>query len=129
MGQGSARQVFFSAAPFGTDLALRAGLLHEVCPADRLDARVKRDRRHPRRRARAVAAAKALCLGFGDDTGRDARTSITALADCWESDEARERIRAFLGGEDRHPRRRNGSAAGSSVDDPRGARPSGGRVR
>ena len=75
MGQGFARQVFFSAAPFGTDLALRAGLLHEVCPADRLDARVKRQTDAILAAAPgAVAAAKALCLGFGDGAGQNVRT-------------------------------------------------------
>ena len=45
----------------------------------------------------AVAAAKALCLRLGADEEADIRTSIAALADRWESDEAQERIRAFLG--------------------------------
>jgi methylglutaconyl-CoA hydratase len=98
MGQGLARQVFFSALPFGTDFALRAGLLHEACPAGELDARVRRQTDAVLEAAPgAVAAAKALCLGFGDDRERNVRVSIAALADRWESDEAQERIRAFLG--------------------------------
>lgn len=98
MGAGMARQVFFSGAAFGTEFALRAGLLHEVCPADMLDRRVRRQAEAALKTApRAVAAAKALCLRLGADEGADIRASIAALADCWESDEARDRIRAFLG--------------------------------
>ena len=47
--------------------------------------------------APAPAAAKALCLALGEDEEADIRASIAALADRWESDEARKRIRAFLG--------------------------------
>ena len=98
MGPGMARQVFFSGIAFGPDLALRSGLLHEVCAPDALDARVRRLTEAVLKTAPgAVAAAKALCLGLGGDPAADIRISIEALADRWESDEAQERIRAFLG--------------------------------
>lgn len=98
MGQGFARQVFFSGNAFGPEFAVRAGLLHEVCAADALDERVKRQTAAILKTAPgAVAAAKALCLGLGTDQAGDIRRSIEALADRWESDEAQERIRAFLG--------------------------------
>lgn len=98
MGEGMARQVFFSGTAFGPEFALRAGLLHEVCAADALDERVRRQIEAVLKTAPgAVAAAKALCLGLGGDQAADIRTSIAALADRWESDEAQERIRAFLG--------------------------------
>jgi methylglutaconyl-CoA hydratase len=98
LGQGMARQVFFSGTAFGPEFALRAGLLHEVCPADALDQRVRRQSEAVLKTAPgAVAAAKALCLRLGEDEETDISTSIAALADCWESDEAQERIRAFLG--------------------------------
>jgi len=98
MGAGMARQVFFSGISFGPDLALRSGLLHEVCAPDALDARVRRLTDAVLKTAPgAVAAAKALCLGLGGDPAADIRISIEALADRWESDEAQERIRAFLG--------------------------------
>ena len=93
-----ARQVFFSGISFGPDFALRSGLLHEVCAPDALDARVRRLTEAVLKTAPgAVAAAKALCLGLGGDPAADVRISIEALADRWESDEAQERIRAFLG--------------------------------
>jgi len=99
MGAGMARQVFFSGNAFGTDFALRAGLLHEVCAAGELDGRVRRQAEAVLKTAPgAVAAAKALCLGLGADPAGDLRASIAALADRWESDEAQQRIRAFLGG-------------------------------
>lgn len=98
MGPGMARQVFFSALPFGTDFALRSGLLHEACPPDELDARVRRQTDAILKTAPgAVAAAKALCQSLGRGEADQIATSIAALADRWESDEAKERIRAFLG--------------------------------
>ena len=100
MGQGFARQVFFSGMAFGTDFALRAGLLHEVCPADQLDARVRRQTDAILKTAPgAVAAAKALCKRLGRGAEDEIATSIASLADRWESDEAQARIRAFLGEE------------------------------
>jgi len=98
MGVGMARQVFFSGNTFGSDFALRASLLHEVCAADQLDERVRRQTEAVLKTAPgATAAAKALCLALGEDEEADIRASIAALADRWESDEARKRIRAFLG--------------------------------
>lgn len=98
MGQGFARQVFFSGAAISSDLALRSGLLTETCPAAELDARVRHHTDAILKTAPgAVAAAKALCLRLGADQATDTATSIAALADCWESDEAQARIRAFLG--------------------------------
>lgn len=98
MGQGFARQVFFSGNAIPLDFALRAGLLHEVCPAGSLDARLRRQTDAVLGTApEAVAAAKALCLGLGGDEAADIARSIAVLADRWESDEARARIRAFLG--------------------------------
>ncbi len=100
MSQGFARQVFFSGNAIPLDFALRAGLLHEVCPAGDLDARVRRQTDAVLKAAPgAVAAGKALCLSLGRDQEADVARSIAALADRWESDEAQERIRAFLGPE------------------------------
>lgn len=98
MGQGFARQVFFTGNAFGPDFALRAGLVHEICPAEALDeCLTKRTVAILKTAPGAVAAAKALCLGIGADQKADIARSIEALADCWESEEAQERIRAFLG--------------------------------
>lgn len=97
MGQGMARQVFFSGARFGTEFALRSGLLHEVCATDALGSRVARHAAAVLKTAPgAVAAAKALCRSLGNDEKADIRMSIETLADRWESEEAQDRIRAFL---------------------------------
>lgn len=98
MGQGMARRVFFTGNSFGTEFALRSGLIHEVCHADDLDARIEALTDAILKTAPgAVGAAKALCLSLGRSEEDDIAASITALADCWESDEAQDRIRAFLG--------------------------------
>jgi methylglutaconyl-CoA hydratase len=79
MGKGVARQVFFSAA-FGPDFALRAGLLHEVCPGKRLGAGFRRQAEAVLKTAPvAVAAAKALCRGLCGDEAADVERSIMAL--------------------------------------------------
>ncbi len=104
MGQGMVRQVFFAGNGFGTDFALRAGLLHEACPADELDARIARLTDAVLKTAPgAVAAAKALCHTLGGDPAADLRASIEALADRWESAEAQQRIAAFLGRQPQAP--------------------------
>lgn len=98
MGQGMARQVFFTGQAFGTDFALRAGLIHDACPPEELEARLAATAAAVLKTAPgAVARAKALCLRLGRDQADDIAASITALADCWESPEAQDRIRAFLG--------------------------------
>jgi methylglutaconyl-CoA hydratase len=72
--------------------------LHEACAESELDARVRRQTDAVLKTAPgAVAAAKAQCLSLGVDEDADIRKSVTALADCWESEEAQARIRAFLG--------------------------------
>lgn len=97
LGQGFARQVFFTGAPFDTGFALRSGLVSEICAPEALDERVDRAAEAVLKAAPgAVAAAKALCLGLGADQAADIARSIAALADRWESDEAQGRIRAFL---------------------------------
>ncbi len=98
MGRGMARQVFFSGNAFGTDFALRSGLIHEACRPGELDARVRLHVEAVLKTAPgAVAAAKALCATLGDGGPAEIAASIAALADRWESDEARDRIAAFLG--------------------------------
>ena len=99
MGPGLARQVFFSGQTFGTDFALRAGLVHEVHSPDEIDAKIATLIQAILKTApRAVAAAKSLCLTLGPSAQHDdIQRSISALADAWEGDEAQTRIRAFLG--------------------------------
>ena len=99
MGEGMARQVFFSGNAFGTDFALRAGLLHEVCPAGApRRAGAPADRGGAEDRARRRRRCQGALPRARQRRGRPtSEVSIAALADRWESDEAQERIRAFLG--------------------------------
>lgn len=98
IGEGFARQVFLNSKPFGTDFALRSGLLAAVCAADQLDAAVENECAAFLQCAPgAVADAKALCLKL-NPVEVDSLLSMTAnaLADRWETDEALKGISAFL---------------------------------
>ena len=98
MGEGFARQVFFTAQAFGTDLALRAGLAAEIVPEADLDAAVERQITAILATAPgAVASAKALAKKLGGpDPRAEIEMTINALADRWEDDEAATGIAAFF---------------------------------
>lgn len=97
MGEGFARQVFFNARPFGTDFALRCGLVSRVTAADELDAAVEEECAAFLDCAPgAVADAKALCLQLGGDLAPMVDLTVNALADRWETEEARIGIGAFF---------------------------------
>jgi methylglutaconyl-CoA hydratase len=98
MGEGHARRVFFTAKPFGTEFALRAGLVSEVCASEDLDEMIEAECAAALACAPgAVAAAKALCLSLGGDAvDAHIERTVAALADRWETDEASERIAAFF---------------------------------
>jgi methylglutaconyl-CoA hydratase len=99
MGEAFARQVFFSAKPFGPDFALRAGLIGRVAAAvDGLDTAVEEEAAAYLQCAPgAVADAKALARGLGGtDPLELAEMTANALADRWETDEAQAGIAAFF---------------------------------
>lgn len=98
LGEGFARQVFFNSKPFGTDFALRAGLVGKIVPTDELDAAVEEDVAALLQCAPgAVAEAKTLCLKLGGpDPLSMTKMTTNGLADRWETDEARVGIQAFL---------------------------------
>lgn len=98
MGEGNARQVFFSAALFGPDRAQQLGLVAKSVPLDELDAAVDAEiKPYFATSPQAVAAAKKLARQLGprldealiDDT-------IRQLADTWETPDAQEGISAFF---------------------------------
>jgi methylglutaconyl-CoA hydratase len=93
-----ARQVFFTAKPFDTDLALRAGLVSSVCAADEMDAAIEAEIKPILQTAPgAVAQAKQLLQQMqGRDVENDINLTINALADRWETTEAQQRIAAFF---------------------------------
>jgi methylglutaconyl-CoA hydratase len=98
MSETYARQVFFTAKTFGTDLALRSGLVSSVCSENEMDAAIEAEIKPILQAAPgAVAQAKELLRHMqGYDVERDIELTINALADRWETDEAQQRIAAFL---------------------------------
>lgn len=98
MGQAMARRVFMSARLFDADEAVTLGLLARAVPAEDLAAAVEREvTPYLACAPGAVASAKALALSFGDRVTDDTIDStIRALVDRWETDEAREGIGAFF---------------------------------
>lgn len=98
MGEGAARQVFMSARIFDAADAQRLGLIARAVPEPDLDAAVEAEvLPYLATAPGAVARAKALARSLGPriDDALIART-IEALADAWETDEARQGIAAFL---------------------------------
>ncbi len=93
-----ARQVFFTAKSFDTELALRAGLVSSVCAADAMDAALEAEIKPILQAAPgAVAEAKLLLQQMqGRDIQKDIDLTVNALADRWETDEAQQRIAAFF---------------------------------
>lgn len=98
LGEAFARQVFFNARPFGTDFALRSGLIAHVATHDGLDKAVEAEAAAFLECAPgAVAEAKALCRKLGGPDPLDfADMTANALADRWETDETQAGIAAFF---------------------------------
>ncbi|WP_204114815.1 crotonase/enoyl-CoA hydratase family protein [Shimia biformata] len=98
MGEAMARRVFFSGRLFKADEAVTLGLLAKAVPADALDAAVEAEvAPYLACAPGAVASAKALARRFGPVIDQAAIDhAVTALAETWEGDEAREGIAAFF---------------------------------
>lgn len=98
MGEGYARQVFFTAKPFDAAFALKCGLVSSLAGEGELDAKVEIEiAAILKTKPGAVAAAKALCLSLGGaDLSSQFEMTAAALADRWETEEAQEGISAFL---------------------------------
>jgi methylglutaconyl-CoA hydratase len=98
MGEGAARQVFMSARIFDAFDAVRLGLIARAVPDSALDSTVEAEvLPYLSVAPGAVGRAKALARSLGPviDDAVIAKT-IRALADTWETDEARLGIQAFL---------------------------------
>lgn len=98
MGEGMARRVFMSARLFGADEARALGLVAKVVSGADLDAAAEAEAvPYLSTAPGAVAAAKALARRLGQGaTEAMIDASIEALADTWETEEAREGIAAFF---------------------------------
>ncbi|MEM7519641.1 MAG: crotonase/enoyl-CoA hydratase family protein [Pseudomonadota bacterium] len=98
MGEGRARRVFMSARLFSAQEAVALGLLATAVADAELDAAVEREVvPYLSCAPGAVAAAKALALDLGAAArAEDVEMSIKALAERWETAEAKRGIDAFF---------------------------------
>lgn len=98
LGEGIARRIFMSARLFEAAEAREIGLVAEIAASDALDAAVEKYvAPYLSVAPAAVGSGKKLLRFLGpriDDAVID--VTIEHLADCWESEEAREGIEAFL---------------------------------
>ncbi|MEM6303626.1 MAG: crotonase/enoyl-CoA hydratase family protein [Pseudomonadota bacterium] len=98
MGAGRARRVFMSSRLFSAEEAVALGLLARAVPPEALNAAIEAEvTPYLSCAPGAVAAAKQLARDLGpaiDDTV--VALTVRALADRWETEEAREGIAAFF---------------------------------
>lgn len=98
MGEGRARRVFMSAKRFSALEAVELGIVSRVVSADALmNEAVAEAELYLSTAPGAVASAKALARSLSRSLDADRiEESISALADAWEQDEAKEGIAAFF---------------------------------
>jgi methylglutaconyl-CoA hydratase len=98
LGEGPARRVFMSARIFGADEAMALGFVARTAVAVKADSAVEAEvEPYLAVAPGAVARAKRLARALGTPiTPERIEASVTALADAWETDEAREGVTAFL---------------------------------
>lgn len=98
IGEGHARRIFLNARRFGAQEALHMGLASRVVAGEALDEAVQEELLALLDCAPgAVADAKRLVRIMARNEAADpVEASMEALADRWESDEARDRIARFL---------------------------------
>jgi methylglutaconyl-CoA hydratase len=98
LGEGPARRVFMSGRIFGADEAVALGLVARTVAAANADSAIEAEvEPYLAVAPGAVARSKRLARALGAPiTLEQIEASITALADAWETDEAREGIAAFL---------------------------------
>ncbi len=98
VGPATAKEIFFTARRFSAEEALRLGILSEVVPKARLE-------EHVRKRALAIAGNAPLTLRsvklivrelVRDPAERDREAVAASITRCFESDDYKEGVRAFL---------------------------------
>lgn len=98
IGRSHARALYLTGERFSAERARDIGLVHDVVPANQLDARIDRILREFRTAGpNAVAAAKAIVRDVSAATPSEARVITTrAIARARTSTEGQEGLRAFL---------------------------------
>ena len=98
MGREAARAVFITASMMSAGRAAELGLVSQVVPAGELDEAVAREVQTALNAAPgAMARAKAMLLRItSPDLDKQIEQSIALLADCWETEETKRGIEAFL---------------------------------
>ncbi len=98
IGEGKARPLFMSARLFGAEEAREAGLVTAIAASDALDAAMAAEvKPYLQTAPSATGRAKRLARSLGQSiTDATIAATIEQLADCWESDEAREGVAAFF---------------------------------
>ena len=98
LGGGAARSVFITGSVMDTERALRLGLVSICAEEDEIGTLTEREIVFALKAApKAMALAKKLNLAFSGETMEEqSHIAIEALADCWESEEGREGIKAFF---------------------------------
>jgi methylglutaconyl-CoA hydratase len=98
LGEAMARRVFMSARVFDAAEAMALGVVARIVAPGQLDAAVEAEvLPYLAAAPGAVGAAKALARRLGPRIDAAAiEASVTALADAWETDEAREGVAAFF---------------------------------
>lgn len=98
VGPSRAKEVLFTARRFGADEALRMGLLNEVTAASELARRVREIALEIAGNAPlTLRSVKRVVRALGQDPARrDAAGIEASIRSCFESDDYREGVRAFL---------------------------------
>ncbi|HEV7305427.1 crotonase/enoyl-CoA hydratase family protein [Ensifer sp.] len=98
IGEGRARPLFMSARLFGAEEARSLGLVTAAVAADALDVAVEAEiEPYLAVAPEAAGRAKRLARSLGAPiTAATIAATIEQLADCWETDEAREGVGAFF---------------------------------
>ncbi len=98
MGQANARRVFMSGRRFDGAEAVELGLLAKAVPAEELDTAIAAEvEAYSPTAPGAVVRSKALVFSVSSTIDENMMLSTaTQLADCWDSEEGQEGIRAFF---------------------------------
>jgi len=98
VGPAAAREIFFTARRFTAAEALRMGLVNAVLPKADLDAHVRETAERIADNAPlTVRSVKLIVREIGRDPARRDREAVAAsIAACFQSDDYKEGVRAFL---------------------------------